>query len=89
MEDKWGEWIASKCTRYFETPNDAEQYLRDHNYTGKVLQTPEGIMAVCCAYPDGYYPEAETLIDICDEPFIDHSSSSDSGSCCEPAAKCC
>ena len=27
---------------------------------------PEGIIAVCCAYPDGYYQDAVTVADICD-----------------------
>lgn len=95
MSDKWGKWVASKCTKYFDSSEDAVKYLRERNFTGKVLQTPEGIMAVCCAYPDGFYDDATTLIDICDEDGIDPTSPgahdqeaseipSNSSSCCEP-----
>ncbi len=96
MSDKWGKWVASKCTRYFDSSEEAVTYLRERNFTGKVLETPEGIMAVCCAYPDGFYDDATTLIDICDEDGIDPTSpgahdqdsyeipSNSSHSCCEP-----
>ena len=81
MVDKWGKWIASKCTRTFESSEDAVQYLREHDYSGKVLQTPEGILAVCCAYPEGYYPESTTLIEMCDEDFKNADNSS--SDCCD------
>ena len=74
MSNKWGKWVASKCTKYFDSSEDAVKYLRERNFTGKVLQTPEGIMAVCCAYPDGFYDDATTLVDICDEDGIDPTS---------------
>lgn len=66
MEGRWGKWVASKCTRYFDSVEDAIDYLNERDYSGKVLRAPEGIIAVCCAYPDGYYQDAVTVADICD-----------------------
>ena len=65
MEDRWGKWIASKCTRYFDSIDDAIDYLNERDYSGKVLRTPEVIIAVCCAYPDGFYHDAVTVADVC------------------------
>jgi hypothetical protein len=81
MAGKWGKWIANKCTRTFVSPEGAVQYLREHDYSGKILQTPEGILAVCCAYPDGYYPEATTLFEICDDDSKNADNSS--SDCCD------
>ncbi|MEO2114965.1 MAG: hypothetical protein ABGX21_01425 [Candidatus Poseidoniia archaeon] len=66
MDDKWGKWIASKCTRYFDSIEDATDYLNERDYSGKVLRSPEGIIVVCCAYPDGFYQDVVTVVDICD-----------------------
>lgn len=40
--------------------------MNERYYSGKVLRAPDGIIAVCCAYPDGYYQDAVTVADICD-----------------------
>lgn len=66
MDDKWGKWIVSKCKRYFDLIDDTSDYLNERDYSGKVLRLPEGIIVVCSAYPDGFYQDVVTVVDICD-----------------------
>ena len=67
------DWIVERCSKPFESKNDAVTYMNDKKLDGMVLKLEDGsIQAVCPTYPDGYYPNAEILEEV----------NSDSQVCC-------
>lgn len=58
------EWNYTQCSQPFTSQADAEQYLRDKDFAGYVLKRLDGYTAVCPTYPEGYYPDANTVAEI-------------------------
>jgi len=53
------EWNYTKCTKPFESEEDALQYMQTKDFAGYVLKRDRGYAAVCPAYPEGFYPDAK------------------------------
>lgn len=67
------DWIVERCSKPFESQEDAAIYMKEKKFDGMVLKLEDGsIQAVCPTYPDGYYPNAEILEEV----------KSDSKACC-------
>lgn len=59
------EWVVERCSKPFESKNDAVSYMKEKKFDGMVLKLEDGsIQAVCPTYPDGYYPNAEILEEV-------------------------
>jgi len=52
------EWNYTKCSKPFESVEDALEFMVSRSFEGQVLQRTHGYTAVCPTYPDGYYPDA-------------------------------
>lgn len=56
------EFNWSKCSKPFGTSDEAKKFMVERGYEGEVLQRSDGTyLAVCPAYPEGYYPDASTV----------------------------
>ena len=58
------EWNYTKCAKPFDTLEEAESYMRKRDFAGYVLKRTHGYSAVCPTYPDGYYVDAVTALEI-------------------------
>ena len=59
------DWIVERCSKPFESQEDAATYMKEKKFDGMVLKLEDGsIQAVCPTYPDGYYPNAEVLEEV-------------------------
>jgi hypothetical protein len=59
------EWVVERCSKPFESKEDAVSYMKDRKFDGMVLKLEDGsIQAVCPTYPAGYYPKAEVLEEV-------------------------
>ena len=52
------EWNYTKCSKLFESIDEALEYMITNSFDGQVLQRTEGYSAVCPTYPEGFYPDA-------------------------------
>ena len=52
------EWNYTKCSKPFESVEEALEFMISRSYEGQVLQRTKGYTAVCSTYPEGYYPDA-------------------------------
>ena len=52
------EWNYTKCSKPFESVEDALEFMVSNSFDGQVLVRAEGFSAVCPTYPDGFYPDA-------------------------------
>jgi len=58
------EWNYTKCTKPFESEEDALQYMQTKDFAGYVLKRDRGYAAVCPAYPEGFYPDAKVVAEV-------------------------
>ncbi|MBA66322.1 MAG: hypothetical protein CL756_00165 [Chloroflexi bacterium] len=52
------EWNYTKCSKPFESVEDALEFMISRSFEGQVLQRTKGYTAVCPSYPEGFYPDA-------------------------------
>ena len=52
------EWNYTKCSKPFESVDEALEYMITNSFDGQVLKRTEGYSAVCPTYPEGFYPDA-------------------------------
>ena len=52
------EWNYTKCSKPFESVDEALEYMITNSFDGQVLKRAEGYSAVCPTYPEGFYPDA-------------------------------
>ena len=77
------EWNYTKCTKPFETEESAKSYMVTKDFAGYVLKRDNGFSAVCPAYPEGFYPDAEVVLQIENSlGELAKELSSKSSSCC-------
>ena len=55
------EWNYTKCSKPFETVEDALEFMVSNSFDGQVLERTEGYAAVCPTYPEGFYPDAKPV----------------------------
>ncbi len=58
---KMSEWNYTKCSKPFETVEDALEFMVSNSFDGQVLERTEGYSAVCPTYPEGFYPDAKPV----------------------------
>ena len=56
------EWNYTKCTKPFNSVEEAEAFMVEKDFAGHILKRTNGYAAVCPAYPDGYYPDAVLVL---------------------------
>ena len=52
------EWNYTKCSKPFNSVEDALEFMVSNSFDGQVLKRVEGYSAVCPTYPEGFYPDA-------------------------------
>ncbi len=52
------EWNYTKCSKPFESVDEALEFMITNSFDGQVLQRSEGYSAVCPTYPKGFYTDA-------------------------------
>ena len=58
---KMSEWNYTKCSKPFESAEDALEFMVSNSFDGQVLERAEGYAAVCPTYPEGFYPDARPV----------------------------
>lgn len=53
------EWNYNKCSKPFETIEEAKEFMVSNSFDGQILKRGNGgYTAVCPTYPEGFYPDA-------------------------------
>ena len=52
------EWNYTKCSKPFNSVEDALEFMVSNSFDGQVLKRVKGYSAVCPTYPEGFYPDA-------------------------------
>lgn len=61
------EWNYTKCSKPFETVDEARDYMVQRGFGGQILRRDHGgYTAVCPTYPEAYYPDA-IVVEILEE----------------------
>lgn len=61
------EWNYTKCSKPFQSVEEARSYMVSKNFEGHILaRGGGGYTAVCPTYPEGYYPDATFVEEIKD-----------------------
>lgn len=59
------DWIVERCSKPFESKEDAVSYMKEKKFDGMVLELEDGtIQGVCPTYPNGYYANAKILEEV-------------------------
>jgi len=58
---RMSEWNYTKCSKPFESVEDALEFMVSNSFDGQVLERAEGYTAVCPTYPEGFYPDASPV----------------------------
>ena len=59
------EWNYTKCSKPFESVDQARAFMLEHGFAGQILLRDHGgYTAVCPTYPEGYYPDAVSVATI-------------------------
>ena len=58
------EFNYTKCTKPFESLEAARSYMEAKDYAGFILSRESGFSAVCPAYPEGFYPDEEVVLEV-------------------------
>ena len=61
------EWNYTKCSKPFESVDEALGFMITNSFDGQVLQRSEGYAAVCPTYPEGFYPDATPVAEFSPE----------------------
>ena len=63
------EWNYTKCSKPFESVEQARNYMVERGFGGQILQRDHGgYTAVCPTYPEGYYPDAVVVETVEERP---------------------
>ena len=80
------EWNYTKCSKPFESIEQAKNFMLQRQFAGQILRRDHGgYTAVCPTYPEGYYPDAISVMTITESDFTDGASDGhlvDDGDCC-------
>ena len=69
------EWNYTKCSKPFESVEQAKEFMVQRQFAGQILRRDHGgYTAVCPTYPEGYYPDAVSVLTITESDLVGGAS---------------